>query len=112
MSVFSFQFCRVAYALMHKYHLDASNKVRSLDDVYFYAGHEIPKRVAIMDHKSMAPGEIDLVVGDRIQFAGNHWNGFSKVRHWRAISANLDSDLRITNTFFSIIASTCAYTWY
>jgi glycoprotein 6-alpha-L-fucosyltransferase len=80
-SVFSFQFCRVAYALMHKYHLDASNKVRSLDDVYFYAGHEIPKRVAIMDHKSMAPGEIDLVVGDRIQFAGNHWNGFSKVRH-------------------------------
>jgi len=90
---------------MHKYHLDASNKVRSLDDVYFYAGHEIPKRVAIMDHKSMAPGEIDLVVGDRIQFAGNHWNGFSKVRHRRAFSANL----RILPILFSIISTTCLH---
>lgn len=66
---------------MQQHHVDASSKVHSLDDVYFYAGHEIPKRIAIMDHKSMAPGEIDLVTGDLIQFAGNHWNGFSKVSH-------------------------------
>lgn len=81
-----FQFCRAAYALMHTNRMDASSKVRSLDDVYFYAGHELPKRVAIMDHKSMAPGQIDLVVGDRIQFAGNHWNGFSKVRRTEVLS--------------------------
>jgi len=64
---------------MHKYTVDASFKYQSLDDVYFYAGRGIPQRVVIMDHKSMAPEEIDLVVGDQIQFAGNQWNGYSKV---------------------------------
>jgi len=75
------QVCRVAYELMQTLHPDASQYFHSLDDVYYYGGQNSHYQVALVDHKpSPGSGELELVPGDRISVAGNHWDGFSKGR--------------------------------
>jgi hypothetical protein len=34
--------------------------------------------VAVLPHTPKDPSEMELVVGDKISVAGNHWNGYSK----------------------------------
>lgn len=72
--------CRLAYEMMQPRHPDASAKFRSLDDVYYYGGSGPAHfQVAVLPHNATRPEEIELLVGDRIFIAGNHWDGFSKV---------------------------------
>ena len=63
---------------MNSKHVDASNKVQSLDDIYYYGGQNEHKVKAIIKHKARNGGEVDLEVGDELAIAGNHWDGYSK----------------------------------
>lgn len=74
------QVCRIAYEIMQNLHPDAADRFRSLDDIYYYGGQGSHNREAVMEHKAMRPEEIDMQVGDIVGVAGNHWDGFSKVR--------------------------------
>ncbi|KAJ7363562.1 Alpha-(1,6)-fucosyltransferase [Desmophyllum pertusum] len=75
---FSSQVCRVAYELMQSSQPDSAKKFQSLDDIYYYSrqsGHDVR---AIYSHQAQDSSQIDLVIGDRIGIAGNHWDGYSK----------------------------------
>jgi len=75
------QVCRVAYELMQTRHPDASQYFRSLDDVYYYGGQNSHHQVALVQHEPRSgTDELQLVPGDRVGIAGNHWDGFSKGR--------------------------------
>ena len=72
------QVCRVAYELMQSLHSDASTYFHSLDDIYYFGGQTAHEQVARLNHKPTNNEEIELVIGDIIGIAGNHWDGFSK----------------------------------
>ncbi|KAK4886686.1 hypothetical protein RN001_002957 [Aquatica leii] len=74
---FSSNICRLAYELMQNDYIDASTKIASLDDVYYYSQQNYNKRKVVLYHKAQTPNEIDLLPGDIIHIAGNHWNGYS-----------------------------------
>ncbi|KAF6205365.1 hypothetical protein GE061_019536 [Apolygus lucorum] len=80
---FSSQVCRVAYEIMQSLHPDYASRFRSLDDIYYYGGQALHKRVAVMRHKATSPDQMDLEVGDMVGVAGNHWDGYSKGRNLR-----------------------------
>ncbi|XP_014289365.1 alpha-(1,6)-fucosyltransferase [Halyomorpha halys] len=80
---FSSQVCRVAYEIMQSLHPDASTRFRSLDDIYYYGGQGIHRKVAVMSHRPKSPDEMDLAAGDIVGVAGNHWDGYSKGRNLR-----------------------------
>jgi glycoprotein 6-alpha-L-fucosyltransferase len=81
---FSSQVCRMAYELMQARFPDASWRFKSLDDVYYFGGQNGHRMMAAYDHKpNREMGEIELKVGDTVGLAGNHWNGYSKVRNFR-----------------------------
>ena len=71
----------MAYELMQTMHADASRYFKSLDDIYYFGGQNGHVQVALVEHRPR-PGtdELDLVPGDRVGVAGNHWDGFSKGR--------------------------------
>lgn len=75
--------CRIAYELMQTLHPDASQRFKSLDDIYFFAGQNDHNRIAVLPHHPPNNDEIEMNVGDLIGIAGNHWNGFSKGRNTR-----------------------------
>jgi len=62
---------------MQTLHVDASSRVRSLDDFFYYGGQNEREWEAAFDHKPRRPEEIEVKAGDAIDVAGNHWNGFS-----------------------------------
>jgi len=68
---------------MNSKHTDASQKFRSLDDVYYFGGQNEHKMKAIWPHKAVSRQELDLVVGDLVGIAGNHWDGESIGKHHR-----------------------------
>ena len=70
--------CRIAYEIMQSLHPDASRQFKSLDDIYYFGGQNAQNQVAIAPHTAKTSEEIDLLPGDFIGIAGNHWNGFSK----------------------------------
>ncbi|XP_065183891.1 alpha-(1,6)-fucosyltransferase-like [Sycon ciliatum] len=74
---FSSQVCRVAYELMQPLHIDAGDKFRSLDDIYYFGGQRGHDQRAIYPHKGRN-GQLDIEVGDLFGIAGNHWDGYSK----------------------------------
>lgn len=82
---FSSQVCRVAYELMQTLHADASDRFKSLDDIYYYGGQNQHTQVAVMPHKPRvgSRGELELRLGDAVSVAGNHWDGWSKGRSVR-----------------------------
>lgn len=80
---FSSQVCRVAYEIMQNYFPDGSGRFKSLDDIYYYGGQNAHHTVAVLPHEPMRAGEMNILVGDIIDVAGNHWNGFSKGRNLR-----------------------------
>lgn len=80
----NFQVCRIAYELMQTMHADATDRFHSLDDHYYFGGQDARKQTAIYPHQSrFGRGEIDLQIGDVIELAGNHWNGYSQGRNQR-----------------------------
>jgi len=57
---------------------DASAKFTSLDDTFYFSGQVHRLNVALISHKADGSDEMDLEVGDEIEVAGNHWDGYSK----------------------------------
>lgn len=80
---FSSQVCRVAYEIMQTLHPDASRYFRSLDDIYYFGGQNGHNQVAFREHVAQSTDELDLLPGDVVGIAGNHWDGFSKGRSHR-----------------------------
>lgn len=80
---FSSQVCRVAYEIMQTMYPDASDRFKSLDDIYYYGGQNSHNREAVLAHQARGHEEIFLNKGDLVGVAGNHWNGFSKGRNMR-----------------------------
>lgn len=70
--------CRLAYELMNSLQPDASAQFKSLDDTFYFSGQIRRLNVAIIPHKPKSPLEMDLRIGDKIEVAGNHWDGYSK----------------------------------
>lgn len=92
---FSSQVCRIAYEIMQNYYPDASAKFRSLDDVYYYGGQSSHNRMAVLPHESRRVGEINLMLGDLVGIAGNHWNGYSKGRNLRTNQVGLFPSFKV-----------------
>jgi len=80
---FSSQVCRIAYEIMQQYHSDASNRFKSLDDIWYYGGQDEHQQEAIFSHQAKHQGEIELRIGDVLGVAGNHWDGSNKGRNHR-----------------------------
>jgi len=80
---FSSQVCRIAYEIMQQGHVDASNRFKSLDDIWYYGGQDEHQQEAVFNHHAVNYGEIEIEVGDVLGVAGNHWNGFNKGRNHR-----------------------------
>lgn len=74
---FSSNVCRIAYEIMNSLQPDASAKFTSLDDTFYFSGQNHRLNVALISHKADGPEEMDLEVGDEIEVAGNHWDGYS-----------------------------------
>ncbi|XP_054759332.2 alpha-(1,6)-fucosyltransferase-like [Lytechinus pictus] len=76
---FSSQVCRVAYEMMQYIHEDAAAYFRSLDDIYYYGGQNAHLQSVLYEHKPRSgTDEIEMLPGDTIGVAGNHWDGYSK----------------------------------
>jgi glycoprotein 6-alpha-L-fucosyltransferase len=90
--------CRVAYVLMQTRHPDASWRVQSLDDIYYFAEQNAHNMQAIFDHDPCEDlGEIELKKGDIIGIAGNHWNGYSKGINQRTKKSGLFPSYKVIN---------------
>lgn len=86
---FSSQVCRIAYEIMQQHHTDASTRFKSLDDIWYYGGQDEHQQEAILRHKPVHQGEVELKVGDVIGVAGNHWDGSNKGRNHRTNKVGL-----------------------
>lgn len=80
---------------MQNYFPDASDKFKSLDDIYYYGGQSAHNRVAVLPHEAQKVGEISLLPGDTVGIAGNHWNGFSKGRSHRTNQVGLFPSFKV-----------------
>ena len=74
---FSSNLGRLAYEIQQQKYPDASWRVKSLDDIWYFAGGDNIDEV-ILPHVKNSPDEINLQKGDVINSLGNHWNGYSK----------------------------------
>ncbi|XP_060867737.1 alpha-(1,6)-fucosyltransferase [Metopolophium dirhodum] len=93
---FSSQVCRVAYEIMNSLHPDASTLYTSLDDIYYYGGQKRRLHVAVLPHKANGPHEMNLLVGDEIAVAGNHWDGYSKGTNLRTKESGLYPTFKVS----------------
>ena len=66
---FSSQVCRVAYEIMQTIYPDASNRFKSLDDIYYYGGQNSHNREAVLSHEPKNHEEIHMNPGDLIGVA-------------------------------------------
>ncbi|KAJ6636091.1 Alpha-(1,6)-fucosyltransferase [Pseudolycoriella hygida] len=92
---FSSQVCRVAYEIMQAMYPDASNRFKSLDDIYYYGGQNAHNREAVLPHRPKNHDEIFMNVGDSVGVAGNHWDGFSKGKNERTNQAGLFPSFKV-----------------
>lgn len=92
---FSSQVCRVAFEIMQTMYPDASNRFKSLDDIYYYGGQNPHYREGILPHTAKKPDQISIRKGDLIGIAGNHWNGFSKGRNERTHQSGLFPSFKV-----------------
>ncbi|XP_060867350.1 alpha-(1,6)-fucosyltransferase-like [Metopolophium dirhodum] len=93
---FSSNVCRLAYEIMNSLEPDSSAKFTSLDDTFYFSGQVHRLDVAIISHKSEGPEEMDLEVGDEIEVAGNHWDGYSKGTNLRTKKTLLYPTFKVT----------------
>ena len=49
------QLCRLSYEMMHYLRYDASDRVKSLDAIYFYPGQLPHRRIAVMNNSPVKP---------------------------------------------------------
>ena len=82
---FSSQVCRIAYEIMQQHHTDASNRFKSLDDIWYYGGQDEHQQEAVFSHRPQHHGQIELKPGDVLGVAGNHWDGSNKGRNHRSV---------------------------
>lgn len=82
---------------MQNYYPDATTRFRSLDDVYYYGGQNAHNQRAVLPHEPKRPEEIELVPGDLVGIAGNHWNGFNKGRNERTHQLGLYPGFKVEN---------------
>lgn len=94
---FSSQVCRVAFEIMQSLHTDASNRFKSLDDVFYFGGQNAHNREAVISHHPRTPDEIFMNAGDLIGLAGNHWNGLSKGRNTRTNQNGLFPSFKVVD---------------
>ena len=94
---FSSQVCRVAYEIMQTMYPDASNRFKSLDDIYYYGGQNAHNREAVLPHHPKSHDEIHMNVGDLVGVAGNHWNGFSKGKNVRTNEVGLFPSFKVND---------------
>ncbi|KAJ8302715.1 hypothetical protein KUTeg_019111 [Tegillarca granosa] len=94
---FSSQVCRVAYEMMQTMHGDVSQNFKSLDDIYYFGGQNAHDVEAIAKHVPQGPNEIELMPGDTIGIAGNHWDGFSKGLNRRTGKSGLYPSYKVKN---------------
>lgn len=57
---------------------DASEKIQSLDDVYYFGGQSVNDVQAVYPYTAKKDDEISMKPGDRLKISGNHWDGYSK----------------------------------
>ncbi|CAI6346690.1 unnamed protein product [Macrosiphum euphorbiae] len=93
---FSSNVCRLSYEIMNSLQPDASAKFTSLDDTFYFSGQVHRLNVALISHKSEGPEEMDLEVGDEIEVAGNHWDGYSKGTNLRTKKTLLYPTFKVT----------------
>lgn len=74
---FSSNVCRLAYEIMQTFFTDASHRVKSLDDVYWYYLQTEHYSEAVVAHRPKNKGEITMEIGDVIKVNSNHWDGYS-----------------------------------
>jgi len=86
---FSSQVCRIAYEIMQTRHPDATNRFKSLDDIFYFGGQSEHVQEVIYPHRKRGSQELDLEVGDLVGVAGNHWDGFNKGRNHRSNKVGL-----------------------
>jgi glycoprotein 6-alpha-L-fucosyltransferase len=87
----------MAYELMQARFPDASWRFKSLDDVFYFGGQSGHPLVALYDHDASGSGEISMRVGDRLNLAGNHWNGYSMVKNERSGLQGLVPSYKLTD---------------
>ena len=75
--------------MMQTLHPDASRLYHSLDDIYYYGGQNAHNQVALYSHVPADQREMELLPGDLIGIAGNHWDGYSKGRNKRTAKTGL-----------------------
>lgn len=92
---FSSQVCRIAYEIMQTMYPDASDRFKSLDDIYYYGGQNAHNREVVIPHKPRNHDEMHMNVGDLIGVAGNHWDGFSKGRNIRTSEVGLFPSFKV-----------------
>ncbi|XP_066934358.1 alpha-(1,6)-fucosyltransferase-like [Clytia hemisphaerica] len=81
---FSSQVCRLAYEIMNYKHTDASQRFRSLDDIYYFGGQEEHRVRALWSNEAKSPRQLSFDMGDILGIAGNHWDGQAKALHHRS----------------------------
>lgn len=91
------QVCRVAYEIMQNYYPDASSRFHSLDDIYYYGGQNAHNQLALIPHEPKRQDEMELIPGDLVGVAGNHWNGYSKGRNLRTNMMGLYPSFKVEN---------------
>ena len=90
----------MAYELMQARFPDASWRFKSLDDVYYFGGQNGHTMTAVYEHEpDRAQGEIELRSGDVVGLAGNHWNGFSKVKNFRTNEEGLVPSYKLKDNY-------------
>ena len=71
------QVCRLAYEIMSYKHTDASQRFRSLDDIYYFGGQNEHTMRVLWPNKKTSSKELKLEVGDTIKIAGTQSFFFS-----------------------------------
>nr|DAA64668.1 TPA_inf: alpha1,6 fucosyltransferase [Strigamia maritima] len=94
---FSSQVCRIAYEIMQTVNPNAASNFRSLDDIYYFGGQNAHNHRVIYSHESQASNELELMAGDVIGIAGNHWDGYSKGINRRTKQQGLYPSFKATN---------------
>lgn len=94
---FSSQVCRVAYEIMQTLFPDASDRFKSLDDIYYYGGQNAHNREVVIAHKARNHDEVHMKVGDLVGVAGNHWDGFSKGKNTRTNQIGLFPSFKVVD---------------
>ena len=57
-----YKVCRLAYEIMQTRHGDASTRVKSLDDIYYFGGGKGENWIAIYDHEAQNKNELSFKV--------------------------------------------------